>query len=132
MATDQGTAYCIFDNVRKSSAWVGLNEAGYDFVVTSGDPGSDSICVEYRGQSLSLVLRPSKVASSGEVRPAAPGAAAGAVNLALAITPAAVPSPEETERARAIYAEVHRRIVERKQMAQNISAPGRSPEPSLK
>jgi hypothetical protein len=28
MSTSEGSEYCIYDTVKKSSAWVGLNEAG--------------------------------------------------------------------------------------------------------
>ena len=65
MSTAQGVAYCIYDTAKKTSAWVGLNEAGNDFVVKSADPANDSVLVDFQGRSLRLVLRTAKVATAG-------------------------------------------------------------------
>ncbi len=65
MATSQGTAYCIYDVVKKTSTWVGLNEPGYDFTVKSADVPGESVMVDFRGSPVKLVLRTAKVASAG-------------------------------------------------------------------
>ena len=77
MSTSQGVAYCIYDTARKTSAWVGLNETGNDFVVKAADPAGDSVTVDFQGRSLQLVLRTAKVASAGPARRARRGRAAG-------------------------------------------------------
>src|SRR5271170_4728836 len=43
MSTSEGTEYCIYDVVKRTSAWVGLNEQGNGFVVKSADPATDSV-----------------------------------------------------------------------------------------
>jgi hypothetical protein len=125
MATSQGVAYCIYDTAKKTSAWVGLNEGGNDFVVKSADPASDSVTVDFQGRSLRLVLRTAKVASAGA---GGAGVAPGA--------PAAVPSPvvlnptpaDEQRRLDAVAQEVRRRRMERERAAQGgAQAPGTTP-----
>src|SRR5580692_7544930 len=64
MGVPGGYAYCIYDTAKKTSAWVGLNERGNDFVVKSADPTKESVTVDFQGRSLQLVLRTAKVASS--------------------------------------------------------------------
>ncbi len=126
MSTSDGTAYCIYDTAKKTSAWVKLNEAGNDFVVRSADPAGDSVTVDFRGQSLRLVLRTAKVASAGAgVAPAAPNTVSSAVMLN--------PSPvDEQRRLDAVAQEVRRRRLERERAAQAAQpgggqAPGAAP-----
>jgi len=112
MSTPQGAAYCIYDTARKTSAWVGLNEGGNDFVVKAADPASDSVTVDFQGRSLRLVLRTAKVASAGTGAPFAPGAAV-ASSVVLNPTPA-----DEQKRLEAVAQEVRRRRLERERAAQ--------------
>ena len=124
MSNSDGTAYCIYDTAKKTSAWVKLNEAGNDFVVRSADPAGDSVTVDFRGQSLKLVLRTAKVASAGAA-PAPPNTVSSAVVLN--------PSPvDEQRRLDAVAQEVRRRRLERERAAQAAQpgggqAPGATP-----
>jgi hypothetical protein len=116
MSSSQGAAYCIYDTAKRTSAWVGLNEGGNDFVVKSADPGSDSVTVQYQGRSLRLVLRTAKISSSGSGSggggpPGAPSALASSV--VLNPTPA-----DEQRRLEAVAQEVRRRRMERERAAQ--------------
>jgi hypothetical protein len=125
MSTPQGAAYCIYDTAKKTSAWVGMNEGGNDFVVKSADPASDSVMVDYQGRSLRLVLRTAKVASAGAGGPSvAPAAPAG-------VPPAVVLNPtpaDEQRRLEAVAQEVRRRRMERERAAQGgVLAPGSTP-----
>jgi hypothetical protein len=114
MSTSAGMAFCIYDTAKKASAWVGLNEAGNDFVVKSADPSSESVTVDYQGRSLRLVLRTSKVASAGSggagAQPPIPGASPPVV---LNPTPA-----DEQKRLDAVAQEVRRRRMERERAVQ--------------
>jgi hypothetical protein len=107
-STSDGAAFCIYDTAKKKDTWVGLNETGYDFVVKSSDPASDSVSVQYQGRIMKLTLRTAKVASAG-----AASAAAVAPNMigppvALNPTPA-----DEQRRLDAVAQEVRRRKMER-------------------
>jgi hypothetical protein len=113
MSTPQGTAYCIYDTVKKTSAWVGLNETGNDFVVKSADPASDAVTVAVQGRDIHLVLRTAKVASAGA------GSAGPPPNPALSSSVVLNPSPgDEQKRLDAVAAEVRRRRQEREKAAQ--------------
>jgi hypothetical protein len=123
MSTSGGTEFCIYDTVKKSSTWVGLNEAGSAFVVKSADPSGDNVTVEYQGRTMRLALRTGKVASAG------PGMAGPAGNPS-AITQTVVlnPSPaDEQRRLDAVAAEVRRRRQEREKAAQAAQASPNGP-----
>jgi hypothetical protein len=129
MALPDGIAYCIYDTVKKTSHWVGLNETGYDFVVKSADPATDTVMVSIQGRDLHLALKASKVASAGAgsagtpVPPGAPGNPLG--------TPSLNPTPgEEQRRLDAVANEVRRRRQERERAAQN-TAGGVPPAPAV-
>ncbi len=115
MSTAQGVAYCIYDTAKKTSEWVGLNEAGNDFVVKSADPANDAVTVDFQGRSLRLVLRTSKVASAGAAGgPGGPSAMPGAsAPVVLNPNPA-----DEQRRLDAVAQEVRRRRMEREKAVQ--------------
>ena|SRR5271157_633663 len=122
MSTSQGAAYCIYDTAKKTSAWVGLNEGGYDFVVKSADPASDSVTVDFQGRSLRLVLRAAKVASAGAGGPGVPLGAPTAVSAPVVLNPT---QADEQKRLEAVAQEVRRRRMERERAAQGGGqAPG--------
>ena len=124
MSAAEGTAYCIYDTAKKTSAWVKLNEGGNDFVVRSADPASDSVTVDFQGRSLRLVLRTAKVASAG------PGAQVAAPPPG-AVPPVVLnPSPaDEQRRLDAVAQEVRRRRLERERATQAAQGGGQAPFP---
>jgi len=128
MATSEGASYCIYDTAKKKDFWVGLNEAGHDFVVKAADSASDSVTVDYQGRSLHLVLHTAKVASSGSVSAGPPDVrGVQQVNPALTATVVLNPTPaDEQRRLDAVAQEVRRRRMEREKAAeaQNGQAPG--------
>ena len=113
MALPDGNSYCIYDTAKKTSSWVGLNEAGYDFVVKSADPANDSIMVTLGGRDIRLALKTSKVVSAGNGNAGAP-ATPGQGNLLGPPTPG-----DEQKRLDAVANEVRRRRQEREKAAQN-------------
>jgi hypothetical protein len=128
MATPNGLAFCIFDTAKKKSVWIGMNEAGHDFVVKSANPESDSVNVDYQGKSMKLTLKAAKVDSAGTANAgppaiAAPGGLPGRQPLS--------PNPgDEQKRLDAVAQEVRRRRQEREkaaQEAQNNAPPPASP-----
>lgn len=122
MAADGGVACCIYDTAKKSTAWVGINEAGYDFVVKSVNASNDSANVFYQGRSMQLELRAAKVASAGA------GSAASPENRVIAPNAPGLPSvADEQRRLDAVAAEVRRRRLERERAFQN---PGSTPPPA--
>jgi hypothetical protein len=122
MATSQGTAYCIFDTVKKTSTWVGMNESGYDFVVKSADAGGENVTVDFKGQTLRLALRTSKVSSAPAVAAGSAGALAAAPPPVLNPTPA-----DEQRRLDAVATEVRRRKMERERAIQDAQNSGVQP-----
>jgi hypothetical protein len=127
MATSQGVAYCIYDTAKKTSAWVGLNERGNDFVVKAADAASESVTVDFQGRSLRLVLRTAKVASSGVAGgPGSPGNPT-AVTSSVVVNPSPA---DEQRRLDAVAQEVRRRRLERERAVQAAAqAPGSAPSP---
>jgi hypothetical protein len=130
MSTSGGVAYCIYDTAKKSSAWVGLNEGGYDFVVKSAEAASDTVTVDFQGRSLKLVLRTAKVTSAAPV--GGPGGTLGIPGATPAV--AMAPSPaDEQKRLDAVAQEVRRRRMERERAVQAVPdgspAPGGGPVP---
>lgn len=123
MSTSQGTEYCIYDVVKKTSAWVGLNETGQGFVVKSADPASDSVTVEFQGRTMNLVLRTAKVASAGSAVPAMNPQGGNSVTQSVVLNPTPA---DEQRRLDAVAAEVRRRRMEREKAAQDAAqgAPG--------
>jgi hypothetical protein len=120
MSTSQGTEYCIYDVVKRTSAWVGLNEQGPGFVVKSADPASDSVTVEFQGRTMNLVLRTAKVASAGSAAPVAnPQGGASAITQTVVLNPTPA---DEQRRLDAVAAEVRRRRMEREKAAQDAQA----------
>jgi hypothetical protein len=121
-------SYLIYDVNKKKNIWVGMNEAGNDFVVKSADPSSDAVTVDYQGRSMKLELHTSKVASSGNAMPPT-GVQPG--NPAVASTAVAAPGAptDEQRRLDAVAQEVRRRRMERERAAQGgqDQAPGAPP-----
>jgi hypothetical protein len=119
MSTSQGTEYCIYDVVKRTSAWVGLNETGQGFVVKSADPASDSVTVEFQGRTMNLVLRTAKVSSAGSAVPAMnPQGPANSLTQSVVLNPT---PQDEQRRLDAVAAEVRRRRMEREKAAQNAA-----------
>jgi hypothetical protein len=131
MATSEGVSYCIYDTAKKKDVWVGLNEAGHDFVVKTADPATDSVTVDYQGRSLLLTLRTAKVASSGPPPTGAPEARGPQPNPSLASSVVLNPTAaDEQRRLDAVAQEVRRRRMERERAAmgaQNGLVPGQPP-----
>jgi hypothetical protein len=128
MSTSAGASYCIYDTAKRKDVWVGLNEAGHDFVVKSADPSTDSVMVDYQGRGLKLMLRTAKVTPMGTAAPGAPVS-----TPAVASTVVLNPSPaDEQRRLDAVTQEVRRRRMERERSAQDAQAgqgPGGAPPP---
>ena len=105
MSAGSGTRYCIYDPVKKSSVWVGLNETGKAFVVKAADPTRDTVTLDAGGQVMTLALHQAKVlslASNPGAAPPPPGMPMPHVVLK--------PTPEdEQRRLQAIAEEVRRR-----------------------
>ena len=122
IAMQDGTAYCIYDVAKKRTTWVGMNEAGHDFVVKKADPEGDAVMVDYQGRVLRLTLHKSKVASSGTApAPGAPGNPPGAITSTVVLNPSPA---DEQRRLDAVAQEVRRRRLEREKAAQG---PGGGP-----
>ena len=64
MSSSEGALYYVYDSSRKSGAWVGLNEEGRSFVVSSADPDLESVHLRVEGSGpLELTLRQSKTST---------------------------------------------------------------------
>jgi hypothetical protein len=74
MSGPDGARYCIYDPVKKTSSWVGLNEHGYPFVISAADPDREAVSlVTGDGRKLNLALRAAKVSGGAQyVPPAGP------------------------------------------------------------
>jgi hypothetical protein len=124
MATADGDSYCIYDTAKKKDIWVGMNEAGHDFVVRSADAASDSVTVDYQGRSLKLTLKAAKVASA-----AVQGGPATAITSTVAVNPSPA---DEQRRLDAVSQEVRRRRMEREKSLQDPRAgPGAFSPPGV-
>lgn len=100
-----GVKYNIYDPAKKSSVWVGVNEAGNGFVIKSGDPNRDTVTVAAGGQQLVLALKQAKTATAAQFGMPQGGAV-------LRPTPA-----DEAARLQAVADEVRRRRLLREQAA---------------
>jgi hypothetical protein len=126
--------FSLFDTSNRQSVWVGLNEAGHDFVVKGFDAGNNAITVEQRGRTYKLTLKEAKIALLATVPTAAPGAAPGAPggpNAAFPPPGAALgprgPVPALTpEQLRNLEADINRR---RELRRRAMAAPG-TPAPA--
>lgn len=119
---DQGEIFfSIFNPAAKSSTWISLNEAGYDFTVRSFDSASQTITVEFKGRTLTLSLRKAPVVAT------VPDPTLPTVIGTPPPTPAvaATPSSEEAKRLADLAAEIRRRRAMRQQVAPppNTAAP---------
>jgi hypothetical protein len=123
METSQGAAYCIYDTVKKTSSWVGLNESGHDFVVKSADAAGENVTVDFKGQTLRLALHTAKVASAG---PAGVVSSAGAAPVATSAVLNPTPADEQ-RRLDAVASEVRRRKMERERAIQDAQNGGAQP-----
>jgi hypothetical protein len=124
MSTPNGASFCIYDTVKKKNTWVGLNEAGYDFIIRASDPATDSVKVDYQGRSMKLTLRAAKVASAG---PAGTGPPNVTSQVLSSVTTNPTPGDEQ-KRLDAVAQEVRRRKMERER-AQEAQAPGGAQPP---
>jgi hypothetical protein len=116
MSTSQGTEYCIYDVVKRTSAWVGLNEQGNGFVVKSADPASDSVTVEFQGRTMNLMLHTAKISSSGSAVPVMSPQGGSAITQTVVLNPSPA---DEQRRLDAVAAEVRRRRLEREKASQD-------------
>jgi hypothetical protein len=133
MASADGATFCIYDTAKKKNFWVGLNEAGHDFVVKSADPDGDSITVDYQGRSMHLEFHTSKVESSGPATAVTAGPRGGLPGNPLSTSVVVNPTPaDEQRRLEAVAQEVRRRRMEREKALepQNGQAPGGVPAPA--
>ncbi len=105
--------YCIYDPVKKSSQWAGLNERGHGFVIKSADPNRGTVTLESDGRVLTLQLHQAKVTAMAN----APGQSPQMGNPGA--PPAAI---NQAARLQAIAAEVARRRMLRQQAALNPGA----------
>jgi hypothetical protein len=110
MPTSDGVRFCIYDSVKKTSKWVGLNDAGAGdaFVVKSADPNADTVSVLSGGRLMTLVMRKPKVDSSFVANFGA-GLPPG---VSVVLNPTAA---DEQRRLQAIAQEVRRRRLLREQ-----------------
>jgi hypothetical protein len=117
MPTANGTAYCIYDTVKKKDVWVGLNESGHDFIIRAAGPAADTVRVDYQGRSLNLTMRTAKVASAGQAGTGPPNVFQEGGRF----TPNPTPGDEQ-RRLDAVAQEVRRRKLEREKAAQEAQA----------
>lgn len=75
-----GSAYefSLYDTAKKQSTWVGLNEAGHDFLIKAFDAANDTVTVEQRSRTYKLTLKEAKIALLSTPPGGPPGSVAGA------------------------------------------------------
>jgi hypothetical protein len=139
METGEGMRFRLYDPVRKSGAWVKLNERDttLDVVVKqfNATPDSETLVVEHQGRTLTLAQRVSKVVSSGSaVQNMAPPPVM--TNVPPAVTQSVVVNPtpaDEARRLEAVASEVARRRALREQASQQMgqSQPMPAPQPQV-
>jgi hypothetical protein len=116
MSTPAGMRYYIFnpDPLKKSGAWVGVNERGNSFTIKSADLAHQMVTVQSEGRTLRLQLHLAKVSALGGPG-FAPNGPAGTPNAA----DASRPSPaDEAARLAAVADAVRARRQMREQAAQ--------------
>jgi len=118
MTTPDGTRFCIYDPVKKSGTWSGLNESGHSFVVKSADLPHSTVMVQSEGHTLKLALRQARIATLGPAGAPGPAPSEGAV---------AQPSAaDQAQRLQAVAEEVRRRRALREQAAQQQPGAGQA------
>jgi len=117
MSTSTGVKYNIYDPGKKSSVWVGVNEAGNGFLIKSADVQKDAVTMSANGQVITLELQKGHVQT-----PAANGVPQG--GAVLKPTPA-----DEQLRLQAVADEVRRRRLLREQAAGQPGVPGQPGAP---
>jgi len=113
MSTPWGPSFCIYDTVKKSSTWMGLNEPGNDVVVKSYNSSDDSVMIQTEGRTMPLALHTAKIGGPSITR-----------GVAFNPSPA-----DEARRLQAVANEVQRRRQLREQAMQGMS-PGSAPPPT--
>lgn len=139
METGEGMRFRLYDPVRKSGAWVKLNERDTTLDVVAkqfnATPDSETLVVEHQGRTLTLAQRVSKVVSSGSaVQNMAPPPVL--TNVPPAVTQSVVVNPtpaDEARRLEAVASEVARRRALREQASQQMgqSQPMPAPQPQV-
>ena len=139
METGEGMRFRLSDPVRKSGAWVKLNERDTTLDVVAkqfnATPDSETLVVEHQGRTLTLAQRVSKVVSSGSaVQNMAPPPVM--TNVPPAVTQSVVVNPtpaDEARRLEAVASEVARRRALREQASQQMgqSQPMPAPQPQV-
>jgi hypothetical protein len=126
MSTSDGLRFCIYEPAKKSSAWVGVNESGHDYLIKGADPAHDTVTLQAAGRTFTVALHQAKIAAlngpgiglpTRELGPTSPGA-----NGLRAFTPA-----DEAQRLEAIATEVRRRRMLREQADQAQDRAGLQP-----
>ncbi len=123
MTTAAGTRFCIYDPVKKSGIWSGLNEHGNTFVIKSADLAHDTVVVQSEGRSLKLTLHEARIAALGPAGPPGAVAPSSPEGAAAPASPA-----DQAQRLAAVAEEVRRRRELRNQQAQQQAA-GQRPAP---
>lgn len=138
MNTGSGMMFGIFDPAKKVSVWSKLNEKDHDFVVKGYDAANETVTVQHGGRTLTLAMRATKVASSGQASAPPPMAAPSTMPNAVTQSVVLNPTPaDEQRRLEAVAAEVRRRRALREQasiqaaqgQAPVVEAPAPAPEP---
>jgi hypothetical protein len=111
MSTSDGLRFCIYDSVKKSSAWVALNEEGHDFVVRGADPANDRVTLQDGGRTLTLELKASKTVALASSPSTLGGRGPYGPN-----PPPGITAADEAKRLEAISREVRRRRMLREQV----------------
>ena len=126
MSTRDGPSFCLYDTVKKSSTWVGLNEQGHDVVVKSYDAGSDAVSVVAQGRTMQVTLHTAKIAATpagnlgGGISPNPAMAAPNPITQTVVVNPTPA---DEAKRLEAVAAEVQRRRQLREQSMQGGTPP---------
>jgi hypothetical protein len=118
MTTPDGTRFCIYDPVKKTGIWSGLNERGNPFVIKSADLTHATVMVQSEGHTLRLELHQARVSAL------APTGAFG--QMVDAAGPVSASPADQAQRLAAVAEEVRRRRELRNQQAQQggNGAPG--------
>jgi hypothetical protein len=110
------TKYNIYDPTKKTSYWVGVNEAADGFVIKNADPDRNSVTLSVGGQLVPLALKESKIAQGfGQ-------SFAATMPVVLNPTPA-----DEQRRLQAVADEVRRRRLLREQAARDRTGTAQDP-----
>ena len=130
MSTPAGTRYCIFDPVKKTATWAGVDERGNPFLIKSADLAHQAVTVQSEGRITRLSLHVAKVAALGGLGgPGAPGGQGAAQPPAGTPNAAAAPKPTPADEA-ARLAAVAEAVRARRQMREQAAQGGAQAAPA--